>query len=268
MKKFFHFVVSRFSENKIIQVAFYIYSAFCLFSFVWFIIGKAFINITFSFVFLLLGFIPFIAEYVCHLKESASFYISYLIFNALSLLGPAYDVYSFLKSLDTVIHLFSGFLFAAVGFALGTKFINRENRPKNNFFGCLLFGIMFCLSCGYIWELLEYFGTTFFGVDNQEDTLLTSFISYGLSGTRDYVTVVDNISRTVIYYVDSNGVEQSIVINGGYYDLGLVDTILDMLACFAGSIIFSIISLISFSNKKKFINNYIPKSTSAIYIEE
>ena len=268
MKKFFLFVASRFKENKVIQIGFYIYSAFCLFSLVWFIIGKAFVNITFSIAFLFVGFVPFIAEYVVRLKESASFYISYLIFNALSLLGPAYDLYTPLKSLDTLIHLFSGFLFSALGFALASKFINQPDKPKNNFFGCLLFGLLFCLSCGYIWELMEYFGTAFFGVDNQEDTLLTSFISYGLSGTRNNVVIVDNISRTVIYYVDSSGVEQSITIDGGYYDLGLIDTILDMLACLAGSIIFSIISLVSFSNKKKFINSYIPKSTTPFNVEE
>lgn len=267
-KNFFGFTLDRFKENKVIHISFWIYSSFCLFSLVWFIIHKSFVNITFSVIFFILGIVPFIAEYVCHLKESGSFYISYLIFNALSLIGPAYDLYTPIKSLDTIIHLFSGFLFAAIGFALGEKLISYPTKPKKSFFGCLLFAVLFCLSCGFIWELLEYFGTAFFGVDNQEDTLLTSFISYGLSGTRDYVTVVDNITHTVIYYIDSNGVEQSIVINGGYFDLGLIDTILDMLACFAGSIIFSIISLISFSNKKKFINNYIPKSTTPITEEE
>ena len=249
-------------ENKLIFISLLVYSAFCIFSIVWFSIKQHLINIVFSIVFFFTGFVPFLVEYVVNLKESSSFFLSYLVFIALSLIGPAYDLYSILKNLDTFIHLFSAFLVTALGFSLGTKFINSPKKEKQNFFGCLLFGFFFCLSVGLIWELLEYFGTVFFKVDNQEDTLLTSFISYGLSGTRDFVTTVENITQTVIYYTNSDGSIETIKIAGGYYDLGLIDTILDMLACLVGSIVFAIVSLISFSSKKLFIKNYIPVSTT------
>ena len=262
MKKLCLFSYNRIKNNRLIFIPLIVYVSLCVFSLVWFIAFKNILNIVFSIVFFLIAFVPFIIEYVCEIEETGYYYISYLLFNALSLIGPAFDVYTHIKNLDTYIHAFSGFIVAALGYGLGTKFINAPNKEKHNFYGCLLFGTFFCLTVGFIWEILEYFGTLFFKVDNQEDTLITSFVSYGLSGTRDFITKIENITQTVIYYTSSDGKVETVVINGGYFDLGFIDTIVDMIACLAGGIVFLNISLISFSNKKIFIKNYIPVSTT------
>ena len=74
----------------------------------------------------------------------------------------------------------------------------------------------------------------------EEDSLITSFSSYFLSGTHDYAEQINNITKTYIYY--DNGLVKEI--DGGYLDLGLIDTLVDMSVCLIGTICYLIYEII------------------------
>lgn len=78
--------------------------------------------------------------------------------------------------------------------------------------------------------MFEYAAYAFFGIDMQEDMLIDGFSSYFLMGTHNATEVIDGITQTVIYYADGTK-----VILGGYLDVGLFDTLNDMLVCLMGA---------------------------------
>ena len=67
----------------------------------------------------------------------------------------------------------------------------------------------------------------------QEDMLINGFNSFLLTGTHNKSFLVDGIVKTVIYYGDG----QQIVLDG-YLDIGLYDTLNDMVVCILGIILF------------------------------
>ena len=52
-------------------------------------------------------------------------------------------------------------------------------------------------------------------------------------GTHNATEVIDGITQTVIYYADGTK-----VILGGYLDVGLFDTLNDMLVCLMGGVVY------------------------------
>ena len=142
--------------------------------------------------------------------------------------GPSYNFYMKIPFFDDVLHCLSGFIFAVIGFTLSNRLL--AGKTEDPFWYNLVFGFFFSLAVAVLWEMVEYAGTLYFGLDMQEDQIVTSFSSYLLSGTHVEVVNIDNIVKTVIYYGDN----QTLEING-YLDIGLFDTLDDMLCCIIGS---------------------------------
>ena len=71
--------------------------------------------------------------------------------------------------------------------------------------------------------------------------------------------VVDNIFKTVIYS-NKDGQTEETVITGGYLDIGIIDTMKDLIVNFVGAVVFSIIGYFYIHNrdKYKFAENFIP----------
>ncbi len=149
------------------------------------------------------------------------------------LLGPCYDLYTILPWWDDMLHTASGAIFTCLGYAIARPHV-KDSMTKKGKFNCLIFGFMFTLAIALLWEIYEYIGSAL-GFDMQEDSIVTSFDSYLLSGTHSETFVVDGIEKTIIHY--GNGKE---LIIDGYIDIGLFDTLNDMLVCFIGAIVLCI----------------------------
>ena len=67
---------------------------------------------------------------------------------------------------------------------------------------------------------------------------------------------LNDITQTVITY---DGGKEEWVINGGYMDLGLYDTLNDLLIAAAGTVSIAIVSIISFYKFPKFNKMFIPE---------
>ena len=82
--------------------------------------------------------------------------------------------------------------------------------------------------------------------------------------------VINNINKTVIYYTDQNGMQKEQVIDGGYLDLGIKDTMKDLLVNFVGAIVYSLIGYCYIKGRDgyKFAEWFIPKRKTAQEIEQ
>lgn len=169
-----------------------------------------------------------------------------------SILGTYFDFFVKIPWFDDFLHCISGFIYACVGFGLFKHFVG-EIKDTKKFLVCLLGGISFSLAIGVLWEIYEFAATLLVGkLDMEEDTLITSFHSYYVSGTHKHAGIIDDITKTEIFYGDG----LMYTIEGGYLDIGLIDTLNDMLVCFIGAIVFTALVLIG--SKKKIYNAICP----------
>lgn len=251
-QSYFSYVAQRTKSSKPFLIVITLYMAFCLASFVYFIvIGKIRDGIM-ALLFILFVPITYGLEKSMHIKFVTPFLAGVLFVAMGSIMGAGYDLYSLVPFFDTILHTVSGFIFACLGFGLLQLLIGKAKDNKS-FAACLLFGFMFSLAIGLVWELFEYLGTVAFKLDMQEDTVIYGFNSYLLSGTHSETFDVNGIVQTVIYF--GNG--QTLTIDG-YIDIGLIDTIEDMAVCFIGSLVYMVAFAIDWRVKKALYKVFIP----------
>lgn len=174
-------------------------------------------------------------------------------------LGEIQNFYGVFKHFDTVLHTLNGFLCAAVGFSLID--LCNNNSEKFNLSPLYLTIVAFCFSMtiGVLWEFLEYSIDKVMLSDMQKDKLVTKISSVWLNPDgKNKAIVVDNINKTIIYS-DSG----ETVIEGGYLDLGLNDTMKDLIVNFVGAAVFSIFGYLYVINRDKYkiAEKFMPKKS-------
>ena len=155
---------------------------------------------------------------------------------------------------DTVLHTVNGFLCAAIGFSL-VDVLNRNNRFKFNLSPLYLSIVAFCFSMtiGVMWEMFEFGADAFFSTDMQKDFVINKISTVTLDSTlTNTPVVIDKITS-----VSVNGRELGL---GGYLDIGLIDTMKDLIVNFLGAVIFSVIGYfyVKSRGKSRFAKNFIP----------
>ena len=149
---------------------------------------------------------------------------------------------------DLILHGFSGFFFASVGYVLPELTDRLGSGEKCTF--RLIFAVCFSLSVGVLWEFVEWGADAVFGLDMQKDSVINTLHSVCLSpGEENRVGILCNIRKTVMILADG-----SIRTMEGYLDIGLHDTMEDLLADLAGAAVFGFLS-----RGKFFAANMIPK---------
>lgn len=83
-------------------------------------------------------------------------------------LGEILDFYTRFSWWDTMLHFSSGILLSMVGYLLFTS-LNRDSsiRRRLNPLGVILFAVCFSVACGVIWEVFEFAGDSFLGMNMQ-----------------------------------------------------------------------------------------------------
>lgn len=152
---------------------------------------------------------------------------------AAEILGELNEFYVKIPFWDTLLHTLNGFLAAAIGFSMVTL-LNKDERITFELSPFYLVMVAFCFSMtiGVVWEFFEWFMDCLFGLDMQKDTVITAIHSVALDpagGNRPYS--ITGITSTVV-----NG--EQLAING-YLDIGLMDTMEDLLVNFIGALVFS-----------------------------
>lgn len=172
------------------------------------------------------------------------------------ILGEINNFYGIIPYWDTFLHTINGFLAAGVGFSLVDLLNeNSKNISLSPFFVAIV-SVCFSMTIGILWEFFEYGADKYLKIDMQKDKVITSIQSTLLdSNNKNKAIVINNIKSTEIITDD-----EVIVIEGGYLDVGLNDTMNDLLVNFIGAITFSSIGFLYINNrdKYKFAENFIP----------
>ena len=102
---------------------------------------------------------------------------------------------------------------------------------------------------------------TVFFKDMQKDKLISTVSTVELHPEgKNIPVVIKDITKTIIESKDENGNAIQTVIDGGYLDIGINDTMKDLIVNFIGAVTFSVIGLLYIKNKDeyKFAENFIP----------
>lgn len=220
-------------------------------------------NVFLCFLTLILMLIPNFVDKKLKIELPSALEIIILIFIfAAEMLGELQSFYTVFKHFDTVMHTINGFLCAAIGFSL-IDILNRQDSLNFKLSPVFVAVVAFCFSMtiGVLWEFFEYGMDMAFKTDMQKDFYVNtiSSVKFNPDGLNETV-VIDNIDHTVIYsYKDNKMVET--VINEGYLDIGIIDTMKDLLVNFIGAVCFSIIGYLYIKDRDeyKFAKNFIPK---------
>ena len=180
------------------------------------------------------------------------------IFSA-EILGEIQNFYGTFHSWDTMLHTINGFMMAAIGFAM-IDVLN--NNPKFHFTASPLFVafVAFCFSMtvGVLWEFFEFSMEYFFRIDMQRDfiynTIATTNRVINPSGANSAV-VVENVRSVITGTV--NGVPQTFEYDG-YLDIGIKDTMKDLMVNCVGAIVFSILGVFYIKGRGHVAEKFMP----------
>ena len=179
---------------------------------------------------------------------------------AAEILGEVNAFYVVIPGWDTMLHTINGFLAAAVGFSM-VMLLNDDERVAFHLSPAFLDMVAFCFSMtiGVLWEFFEFFMDTFLHTDMQKDTIIHTIHSVTLDPTRsNQVVTIHNI--------------QDVAVNGsslglpGYLDIGLIDTMKDLMVNFLGALVFSVTGFFyarSKGKKKTPAQNFVPSKKTA-----
>lgn len=179
---------------------------------------------------------------------------------AAEILGEIRSFYTTFYGWDTILHTINGFLCAAIGFAL-VDLLNRNERFSLTLSPTYMAVVAFCFSMtiGVLWEFFECGMDQLFFLDMQKDAVVNTISTVMLDPTGGNTPVmIRDITDVVV--VTGSGEEISLGL-GGYLDIGLLDTMKDLLVNFVGAVIFSFIGYFYVKNRGKgwFASRFIPK---------
>lgn len=191
---------------------------------------------------LILFLIPsfFESRFKLDLPEALEIVILLFIFAA-EILGEIQNFYNVFANWDLILHTINGFLCAAVGFSL-IDILNRYDKFHLNLspFFVAVVGFCFSMTIGVLWEFFEYGADEVFHTDMQKDRIVENVYSVALNEEgKNVVVKVEDIKETHI--ITENG---EYTINNGYLDIGLSDTMGDLLVNFIGATIYCIIGFV------------------------
>lgn len=183
--------------------------------------------------------------------------IIYLFIFSAEILGEINNFYGTIPYWDTLLHTINGFLAAGIGFSLIDLLNQNSNKIKLSPIFVAIVAFCFSMTIGVLWEFYEYGVDKYLKFDMQKDKVVSIISSVELDPEKDNkAIVVDNIKETHIITEDG-----TVVIEGGYLDIGLNDTMKDLIVNFLGAVAFSVLGYLYILNREKykFATHFIPK---------
>lgn len=193
-------------------------------------------NVVFSYFYCLatVGFalLPVALTLIFRWRMNFLFYTFFSLYTLGPLLGAVYDFYYHTTWWDDLLHAMAGTVFAVVGAYIAVS-LNKGN--KTSYILTALFGVLLSIGVAVVWEFYEYASDVFLHSDMQADTIIDTLVTK-INRTDGGVDIIENITDTTV-----NGQSLGIV---GYLDIGLIDTMTDMLVETAGALVYFIYAVI------------------------
>ena len=202
------------------------------------------IDLPFLMLTLLLLVVPSLVQVTMKIELPTTLEIIILVFIfAAEILGEIQEFYILFPFWDTVLHTLNGFLAAAIGFSM-VDLLNRSERMMFKLSPLFMAIVAFCFSMtiGVVWEFFEFGMDQLFHTDMQKDTIVHAVYSVLLDpagGNR--AAGITGITQVVV-----NGQDLGL---GGYVDIGLIDTMKDLIVNFIGAVVFSVIGFFYVKNR-------------------
>jgi len=172
---------------------------------------------------LLLVILPLLLEKLFHCQIYLPVYIFALAYAIGPMLGHCWKLYYTVPVWDKLLHICGGVMFAILGAYFFDLLVKEKVHPAAR----TIFALCFSIAIAVLWEFCEFGADRFLGMDMQDDMLVTHLTSYLLGEGVGVTGSIENI--------------QSVVVNGirlpGYIDIGLTDSMLDMMLESAGALI-------------------------------
>lgn len=147
----------------------------------------------------------------------------YVFILSTEILGEIYHFYVDVWCFDIVMHTYFAFIVSYAGL-----YLIRYFKIKGSFYFVILFIFSLAMMTESVWEIFEFSMDRVIGTDMQKDTVIRNISSTYLS----HDIYVDKVMVNDIDFMDRYG---------GYLDIGLYDTIGDMICTVVGSFIFIVI---------------------------
>lgn len=174
---------------------------------------------------LLMVLIPELVERLFRCRINTAVYVFAILYAAGPMMGHCWKFYYTVPCWDKLLHICGGVMFVILGIYL----FERLSQGKANHVSAVVFALCFSLAISVVWEFAEYGADLFLGMDMQDDTVVSSITSYLLGPEKGVTGSMDQIRSVTV-----NGVPLPV---NGYIDVGLHDTMLDMLLEAAGALV-------------------------------
>ena len=234
-----------FKNNKFATILYFSLRIIVIALLIYNIIVGRYENAFTCFLTLVLLLIPFVLEEKLKIEISSSLEVVILLFIfSAEILGELNAFYQKIPNWDTILHTINGFVMGAIGFSL-VNMLNDSNKTKIKLTPVFLIVASFCFSMtiGVLWEFFEYGADCILNLDMQKDTIVEKINS----------TTFDPLKENKVYSIEID----SVVVNnekwnyGGYLDIGLHDTMKDLIVNAVGAIFFSIFGYFVMKSKKE-----------------
>ena len=120
-----------------------------------------------------------------------------------------------------------------------------------------LVAFCFSMTIGVLWEFFEFGADRYFNTDMQKDRIVNTVSSVELNKeNKNDPVIINDINKTIIY----SGDNKETVIQNGYLDIGINDTMKDLIVNFIGAIVFSVLGFLYIKDRDeyKFIERFLP----------
>ena len=241
-------LVGHYRENRKTFIFYIVLCVLVLLTMIRCIITREFESIATCVLVLILFLIPAFLEDMMNVSIPPLFQgIIFAFIFAAEILGEINRYYVRIPGWDTMLHTINGFLCAGVGFSM-IYLLNRNSKSFNlSPLYMTLVAFCFSMTIGVLWEFFECSMDQFFDMDMQKDFIVQKFSSVTLDPLQSgNVIHVHDITGTVINTASG----ETYNIDGGYLDIGILDTMKDLLVNLVGAVVFSIIGFISLKTSK------------------
>ena len=264
---FFKAIKMEIRQNKVPAAVYFILRAIVILVLIRQIFLGNYENVFMCGLTLLLLIVPSLVQVTFRIEIPSALEVIILMFIfSAEILGEVNEFYIKIPNWDTMLHTLNGFLAAAIGFSL-VNLLNEDKRLSFNLSPFFVAVVAFCFSMtiGVLWEFYEFFMDTNFAMDTQKDAIIYNINSVLLNPENINVPFhIKNITSTIV-----NGKELNI---GGYLDIGLIDTMKDLIVNFIGAVTFSVIGYFYLKHKGKgvLVNSLVPspKDDSNDYLKQ
>lgn len=217
-------------KDKSTAITFLSLEAFCLVTLVVSAIRRKFNFVGLCLASMLAVLAPGAVEYLLHIQIKPGMKKLIMIYAVAGPVGGnVYRLYYTIPIWDKLLHTLCGVIFAAFGYCIPD--LLEPDREHTRALRCVC-ALAVAMGIGAVWEIYEFCGDQLFGLDMQNDRVITEFSSYLLGDSASERGALTEITSVVI-----NGEELGV---GGYIDIGIYDTMMDLIVCLVGALGFCV----------------------------